>query len=596
MDDRDKILGIDLGTTNTLFSVYRAGEPEMIENHEGNLITPSIVTQRSGEVIVGEPAKNQTIENPENTVESIKRHMGEKNYTVTLEQDEYTPEEISAFILQKVREDAREYLGYNISRAVITVPAYFSDRQRQATKNAGEIAGFTVERIINEPTAAAMAYGLNNTDNEDVLVTDLGGGTFDVTVMKIRDNTYDVKSTSGDTQLGGDDWTQILVDHLVRETEKTYGIDISTDLKAMQRVYDAAERAKKELSSKKSSVVNLPFIATLPEEGTIDLNKEITRTEFNQMAQGLVDRLDKPIDNAINETEFDTVADLDRIVMVGGATRMPMVQEVFKSRIDQTTDIARGVSSDAAVALGAAVQGAVVTDDIEDTVLFDVAPLSLGIEAKRGKFERIIDQNTTVPVSESRVFTTGEDNQTEVKIRLYQGEREIAEENELLDEFTLSGIPPAPAGTPRINVSIEIDENGMVRLSAREIDTNISNQITIESALGMSEEQIKRLRKDAEANEQEDEHKRERIETHNKAEKRLTQAAQLMDKYGTDLSDKLLDRLNDERNELRHQLEQSEEHKISIEDLNMILEDFEDTLEQVGLELYDDTENVQLSP
>ncbi len=520
----DKILGIDLGTTNSAFAVMEGNDPEIIPNTDGERTTPSIVAYTNdGERLVGKQAKNQAVQNPENTVQSIKRYVGDQDYTVEMNGEEYTPEEVSAMILQKVKNDAEEYLSETINSAVITVPAYFNDSQRQATKDAGEIAGFEVERIINEPTAAAMAYGLDEKNAETVLVYDLGGGTFDVSILEIDDGIYDVIATNGDRDLGGDDWDQEIIDWLLEQFEEEHGIDLRDDKQALQRIQDAAEEAKIDLSTREKANVNLPFITASDETGPIHLEEEITRSEFEELTEHLVDRTEDPMEQALDDAGY-TISDIDEVLLIGGSTRMPMIK-------DQVQKGTRNINPDEAVALGAGVQGGILSGGVDETVLLDVTPLSLGVEVKGGLFKPLIEKNTTIPVEESNVFTTAEDNQTSVQIRVYQGERQVAEKNEFLGEFTLSGIPPAPAATPEIKVNFSIDENGIVNVEAEDKGSGTSEEITIEGGTGLSEEEIEEMKREAEDYAEQDRKKRERIETQQEVEVLAKQAEDFLSEY-----------------------------------------------------------------
>jgi molecular chaperone DnaK len=575
-----KILGIDLGTTNSAFAVMEGGDPEIITNEEGDRTTPSVVAfTDDGERLVGKPAKNQAVQNPDQTVGSIKRHMGDEDYTVELDGEEYTPEQVSAFILQKIKHDAEEYLGDEVEKAVITVPAYFNDRQRQATKNAGEIAGFDVERIVNEPTAASMAYGLDDESDQTVLVYDLGGGTFDVSVLELGGGVYEVAATSGDNDLGGDDWDEAVIDYLAEEFENDHGIDLREDRQALQRLKDAAEEAKIELSGRKETTVNLPFI-TATDSGPVHLEQDLTRAKFESLTSDLLERTVGPTEQAIQDAGLSK-SDIDEVILVGGSTRMPQVQEKVEEVVGQEPQ--KNVNPDEAVALGAAIQGGVLSGDVDDIVLLDVTPLSLGIEVKGGLFERLIEKNTTIPTEESKVFTTAADNQTSVQIRVFQGEREIAEENELLGEFQLSGIPPAPAGTPQIEVSFSIDADGIVNVSAEDQGSGNSESVTIEGGAGLSDEQVEQMQEEAEAHAEEDEKRRERIEARNEAESAIQRADSLLDENEELVDEELESDVEDAVEDVEAVLEDEDADTQEIKDAT---EDLAETLQEIGKQAY----------
>jgi molecular chaperone DnaK len=527
-----RAVGIDLGTTNSVIAVLEGGDPTIIPNAEGSRITPSVVAFRDGEVLVGEVAKRQAITNPDRTVRSIKRQMG-TNWTMTADGKDYTPQEISARILQKLKRDAEAYLGEAVTDAVITVPAYFNDAQRQATKEAGQIAGLNVLRIINEPTAASLAYGLEKeTADHTILVFDLGGGTFDVSVLDIGEGVFEVKATSGDTHLGGDDWDQAVIDWLVEGFKNDYGVDLGKDRSALQRLKEAAEKAKIELSTVQETEINLPFI-TANQDGPLHLQRKLTRSEFQKLTEALLERTKSPFQQAIKDAGVD-VSKIDHVVLVGGSTRMPAVQELVKSITGK--DAHKGVNPDEVVAAGAAIQAGVLKGDVKDILLLDVTPLTLGIETKGGVMTRMIERNTTIPTRRTETFTTAEDNQPEVEIHVLQGERAMSGDNKSLGKFRLTGIPPAPMGMPQIEVTFDIDANGIVNVSAKDMATSRQQAMTITGGTALARDEIDRMMKDAESYAEEDRKRREDVETRNQADQLVHQTEKLLKEQGEQMT------------------------------------------------------------
>ena len=549
----ERIIGIDLGTTNSVVSVMEGGEVKVIANQEGNRITPSVVSfTDKGEILVGEPAKRQSVINPKNTVYSIKRFMGRRHSEVESEEKmvpyevvgggdqyvkiqaggkEYTPSEISAMTLRKLKEAAESYLGHKVNKAVITVPAYFNDAQRQATKDAGQIAGLEVSRIINEPTAAALAYGLEKKKDEKIAVFDLGGGTFDVSVLEVGDELVEVLSTNGDTHLGGDDFDEELINFIAQQFQNEQGIDLRTDAMALQRLREAAEKAKKELSSAQQTDINLPFI-TADASGAKHLQMSITRAEFEKLIDPFIERLRGPVNSALSDAGLKP-NEIDEVVLVGGSTRVPRVQELVKSLFGK--DPHKGVNPDEVVSIGAAIQGGIIAGDVKNVVLLDVTPLSLGIETEGGIMTVLVERNTTIPVTKTETFSTAADNQTAVTVRVFQGERKMANDNRLLSQFNLEGIPPAPRGIPQVEVTFDIDVNGILHVSAKDKSTGKEQKVRIEQSGGLSEDEIEKMRKDAEQHAAGDEQKRKLAEAKNNAHRLVYETEKLLTEHSEKL-------------------------------------------------------------
>ncbi|WP_292487256.1 molecular chaperone DnaK [Methanohalobium sp.] len=574
-----KIIGIDLGTTNSCMAIMEGGEPNVIPNAEGSRITPSVVGfSKKGELLVGQVAKRQLIANPDNTVYSIKRHMGEQDYKVTLQDKEYTPQEISAKILRKMKDDTEDYLGEELQDAVITVPAYFNDAQRQATKDAGRIAGFNVKRIINEPTAAALAYGIDKEEEQKILVYDLGGGTFDVSILDIGDGVYEVVSTTGDSHLGGDDFDQRLVDHLVKKFKEEEGLDLSQDRSALQRLTDAAEKAKIELSNVTTTNVNLPFITADANGQPKHLDIDVSRSEFQQLTEDLVEETVDLMQQALKDANL-TANDINKVLLVGGSTRMPAVTDAINKVVGK--EPYKNINPDEAVAVGAAIQGGVLSGETEELLLLDVTPLTLGIETEGGVMTPLIERNTTIPTKKTQVFSTAEDNQTAVDVHVLQGERPMAKDNQSLGRFRLEGIPAAPRGVPQIEVTFDIDANGILNVSAKDLGTNKEQSITIEKPGALSEEEINQMVKEAEEHAEEDKKRKEEVETRNRADTLVNSADKTLEEAKDVITEDEKSKIENAKSELQEALKGDD-----IEDIKSKTETLQNAIYEVSQKMY----------
>jgi len=578
---KEKIIGIDLGTTFSAVAVMEGGQPKIITSAEGERTTPSVVHIKGNETTVGRLARNHAIVEPDNTVRSIKRYMG-FDHKVTIEGKDYTPQEISAKILQKLKTDAEAYLGHKVEKAVITVPAYFTDAQRQATKDAGKIAGLEVLRIINEPTAASLAYGLEKSDEHTVLVFDFGGGTFDVSILELSDGVFEVKATSGDNHLGGDDIDELLIDWLAEEFKKQNGIDLREDNVALQRLKEAAEKAKIEVSTKTATQINIPYV-TADATGPKHINVELTRSKFEQMIDSILERLKKPTLTALKDAKL-SASDIDKVIFVGGSTRIPIVQKIVKDITNKDGD--KSVNPDEAVALGAAIQGGVLAGEVSDILLLDVTPLSFGIETLGGVFTKLIEKNTTIPTKKAQVFTTAVDNQPAVTIRIAQGERPIFSDNKLLGEFNLVGLPPAPRGVPQIEVAFDIDANGILNVSAKDLGTGKEQKITITASSNLSEDDIARMQKEAEEHAEEDKKKKERIDLFNKIDGIVFATEKSVEEMEGKVSKDKLDKVKKHLEELKKINEDKDKDKFTTDELRKKVDAFDKVVQEASVELY----------